>query len=140
MDMVFKLVVESEPLQTQMVGVVKTLEKRLTVMEQSFETLKSELGKSSGKNLDLEFDTMKKELVTLSEYASTEVKARNAKLETLHKDMSRVHKASALFGPSHIDKHLSALEETNQKTIDALQAGSRNMFGVSLLAIIFIVN
>jgi ribosomal protein L29 len=138
-DMVFKLVVESQPLQTQMTTAVKALEKRLSVMEKSFEALKAELNKNSGKNLDAEFDAMKKELLTLSQYASTETKARNAKLESLHKDMAHVHKSSTIFGPGHIDKHLSALEESNQKTIETLQSGSRNMFMVSLIAIIFIV-
>lgn len=138
-NMVFKLVVESQPLRTEMSNAISSISRRMTTMEQQFKQLKEDLDKTSGHKLDAEFDAMKKELVSLSQYASSETKERHSKLDTLHKDISQVHKASSIFGPDHIDKHLSQLEEGHKRTLENLKGEHQKMFGVSIAAIAFIV-
>merc|ERR1719460_2744366 len=55
-NMVFKLVVESQPIRSQMARTIESLSKRMTQMEQTFKQLKEELDKKSGHKLDAEFD------------------------------------------------------------------------------------
>merc|ERR1719316_531156 len=128
---------ESEPLRQQMSRAIQTLNQRVTVMEQAFNALKEEIGTRSGVSLDDEFNQMKKELSTLSKYASTEHETRHKKLETLHKELEGV-KASS-FGGSSVDAHLDKLTDSTQKTLDKLQTGHQTTFGVSIAAIAFIV-
>merc|ERR1719261_1546225 len=87
---VFKLVVESEPLRQQMNHAINSLSNRVEVMERAFNLLKSEINVRSGHNLDKEFEQMKAELTSLSQYASTEHENRHKKLEQVHKDLQSV--------------------------------------------------
>merc|ERR1719420_2595749 len=107
---VFKLVVESEPLRQQMNQAINSLTQRVEVMERAFNLLKSEIDLRSGHNLDKEFDAMKLELTSLSQYASTEHENRHKKLESLHKDLESVKASSG--GGDNIDRHLEKLTDS----------------------------
>lgn len=134
---VFKLVVESEPLRQQMNQAINSLSNRVEVMERAFNLLKSEIDLRSGHNLDKEFEAMKAELTSLSQYASTEHETRHKKLESLHKDLETVKASTG--GKEHIDRHLMKLTDSTQRTLDNIQSGHQKTFGVSIGAIAFIV-
>lgn len=134
---VFKLVVESEPLRQQMNQAINSLTQRVEVMERAFNLLKAEIDLRSGHSLDKEFEAMKKELTSLSNYASSEHQNRHSKLENLHKDLQSVKASSGDSGG--FDVHLEKLTDSTQRTLDNLQTGHQRTFGVSLLAIAFIV-
>eukprot|EP00746_Dinoflagellata_sp_MGD_P008781 gnl/MRDRNA2_/MRDRNA2_117625_c0_seq1.p1 gnl/MRDRNA2_/MRDRNA2_117625_c0~~gnl/MRDRNA2_/MRDRNA2_117625_c0_seq1.p1 ORF type:complete len:481 (+),score=100.07 gnl/MRDRNA2_/MRDRNA2_117625_c0_seq1:77-1519(+) len=134
---VFKLVVESEPLRQQMNQAINSLSNRVEVMEKAFNLLKSEIDLRSGHNLDKEFEAMKSELTSLSQYASTEHESRHKKLESLHKDLESVKASTG--GKEHIDRHLMKLTDSTQRTLDNIQSGHQRTFGVSIGAIAFIV-
>merc|ERR1719152_1042557 len=97
----------------------------MTQMEQAFKQLKEELDKKSGHKLDAEFDAMTKE--------------RSKKLETLHEDIAKVHKATTDSSGEGIANHIKTLEESNQRTLNNLDDEHRRMFGVSIFAIAFII-
>merc|ERR1719261_312491 len=111
---VFKLVVESEPLRHQMNQAINSLTQRVEVMERAFNLLKSEIDLRSGHSLDKEFEAMKKELTSLSQYASNEHQTRHEKLESLHKDLESVKANSG--GGDNIDRHLEKLTDSTQRT------------------------
>jgi len=134
---VFRLVVESEPLRQQMNQAINSLTNRVEVMEKAFGLLKSEIDIRSGHNLDKEFEAMKLELTSLSQYASTEHEDRHRKLESLHKDLESVKASTS--GTEHIDRHLMKLTDSTQRTLDNIQTGHQRTFGVSIAAIAFIV-
>merc|ERR1719223_1689590 len=113
--MVFKLVVESQPMRQQMMRAIESLGKRVTVMEKTFENRKVELDKRTGHKLGEEFDAIKKELTSLSDVASAETQERHKRLDVLHEDISDVHKTAS--APDNIDHHLTRLAESNQKTL-----------------------
>jgi hypothetical protein len=136
-NMVFKLIVESQPMRQQMTRAIETLDKRVTVMEKTFESLKVELDKRTGHKLGEEFDAIKKELSTLSKVASTETKERHQRLDNLHKDIAHVHRKAT--SQDNIDNHLAKLTESNQRTIENLNSEHQKMFGVSIAAIAFII-
>lgn len=136
-NMVFKLVVESQPMRNQMLKAIETLGKRVGVMEKSFEQLKQELDKKTGHKLGEEFQQIKKELTSLSKVATTETQERHKRLETLHADISTVHESASKS--DNIDKHLDRLTESNQKTLESLTNEHQKMFGVSVSAIAFII-
>jgi len=136
-NMVFKLIVESQPMRTQMTRAIESLDKRVTLMEKTFENLKDELDKRTGHKLGEEFDAIKKELTSLSKVASTETEERHKKLDSLHNDIAHVHKSAT--SQDNIDHHLSKLTQSNQRTIDNLNSEHQKMFGVSIAAIAFIV-
>jgi len=136
-NMVFKLVVESQPMRQQTMRAIESLGKRVTVMEQTFENLKVELDKRTGHKLGEEFDAIKKELTSLSDVASTNTAERHRKLDTLHEDIAHVHKSAT--SADNLDHHLNKLTQSNQRTIDSLNTEHQKMFGVSIAAIAFIV-
>jgi hypothetical protein len=136
-NMVFKLVVESQPMRTQMIRAIDSLGKRVTAMEKTFENLKVELDKRTGHHLSAEFDAIKKELTSLSKVASTETQERHKKLDSLHEDIAHVHKSAT--SQDNLDHHLSKLTESNKRTIDNLTNEHQKMFGVSIAAVAFIV-
>jgi len=135
--MVFKLVVESQPMRAQMTRAIESLDRRVTVMEKTFENLKTELDKRTGHKLGAEFDAIKKELTSLSKVASTETQERHKKLESLHEDIAHVHKSAT--SQDNIDHHLNKLTESNKRTLDNLNGQHQRMFGVSIGAIAFVV-
>merc|ERR1712203_1068513 len=65
-NMVFKLVVETQPMRQQMARAIDSLGNRITVMEKNFAELQTEIDKKSGHNLGEEFKTIKEELSSLS--------------------------------------------------------------------------
>jgi hypothetical protein len=132
-NMVFKLIVESQPMRTQMTRAIESLDKRVSLMEKTFENLKVELDKRTGHKLGEEFDAIKKELTSLSKVASTETQERHKKLESLHDDIAHVHK-SATTG-DNIDHHLNKLTQSNQRTIENLNSEHQKMFGVCPVAV-----
>jgi hypothetical protein len=134
-NMVFKLVVESQPMRKQMLKAIDTLGRRITVMEATFESLKKELDKKTGHKLGDEFANLKKELTSLTRVATSETEERHKRLESLHTDLSAVHSNSA---SSDVDKHLDRLADANRKTLENLNQEQSRMFGVSVSAIIFI--
>jgi len=136
-NMVFKLVVESQPMRAQMVKSIESLGKRVTLMEKTFASLKSELEKKTGVHLTSEFEAIKKELTSLSKVASSETQERHKKLESLHEDIAHVHKSATSEG--NIDHHLDKLTKSNQRTLDSLTSEHQKMFGVSIAAIAFII-
>lgn len=136
-NMVFKLVVETQPMRTQMSKAIDTLGKRIAAMETSFAELKVELDKKTGHKLGEEFDAIKEELTSLSTAAVKESKERHHKLETLHADIADVHKTAQ--SSDNIDKHLDKLTESNSKVLDQLTSEHQKMFGVSIAAIGFII-
>jgi len=136
-NMVFKLVVESQPMRKQMMNAIESLGKRVTVMEKTFENLKVELDKRTGHKLGEEFDAIKKELTSLSNVASTETQERHKKLDSLHQDIAHVHKSAT--SSDNLDHHLNKLTASNQRTIDSLTNQHQTNFGVSIAAIAFIV-
>jgi hypothetical protein len=136
-NMVFKLIVESQPMRSQMMRAIETLGKRITVMEQSFEGLKGEIDKRTGHKLGEEFDAIKKELTSLSQVASTESQESKQRLESLHQDISHVHKSAN--SQDNIDHHLNKLKDANQRTMENLTNEHQKMFGFSIAAIAFIV-
>lgn len=136
-NMVFKLVVESQPMRQQTMRAIESLGKRVTVMEQTFENLKLELDKRTGHKLGEEFDAIKKELTSLSDVASTNTQDRHKRLDSLHEDIAHVHKSAT--SADNLDHHLNKLTQSNQRTIDSLNTEHQKMFGVSIAAIAFIV-
>jgi len=136
-NMVFKLVVESQPMRTQMLRAIESLGKRVTVMEKSFEGLKLEIDKRTGHKLGEEFDAIKRELTSLSNVASTETQEQKARLDSLHEDIAHVHKSAT--SQDNIDHHLNKLTESNKQTIENLTSQHQRSFGVSIVAIVFIV-
>jgi len=136
-NMVFKLVVETQPMRTQMTQAIDSLGKRISIMERNFAELKQEIDKKSGHKLSEEFSAIKQELSSLSTVAHTETKERHKKLETLHSDIADVHKSA--HSPDQIDKHLDKLSESNSKVLDKLTSEHQLMFGVSIAAIAFII-
>jgi hypothetical protein len=136
-NMVFKLVVETQPMRLQMFRAIESLGKRISVMEKSFGELKDELDKKTGHNLGAEFEAIKAELTAISKSATQETKTSHEKLSALHEEIAHVHKSSAV-GAS-IDKHLDKLSESNVKVLDQLQGEHQKMFGVSIAAIAFII-
>lgn len=137
-NMVFKLVVESQPLRNQMVKAIESLGRRVTVMEQTFDQLKKELDKKTGHKLGEEFEAIKKELSSLSKVASSETQERHRRLDSLHEDIAHVHKKATSHDNS-FDQHLNKLTESNQRTMDSLTNEHQKMFGVSIAAIAFII-
>jgi len=136
-NMVFKLVVESQPMRAQVTTAIESITKRLTLLEKTFETIKTELNKKTGHDLSQEFEDIKKELSTLSSVASTESQEKHKKLDALHQDISTVHKAAS--APDKIDKHIDKLTQSTQRTLDSLTNEHQKMFGVSIAAIAFII-
>jgi len=136
-NMVFKLVVESQPMRQQMSRALDSLGKRVAAMEKSFADLKSELDKKSGHKLGVEFDAIKKELTDLSNVASKETKERHKRLDNLHLDIADVHKSA--HSSDSIDKHLDKLTVSHTKVLDQLTSEHQRMFGFSILAIAFII-
>jgi hypothetical protein len=136
-NMVFKLVVESQPLRAQMAKAIESLNKRVTTMEKTFETLKEEVDKRTGHKLGAEFDAIKKELTTLSRAASRETEERHKRLDSLHEDIPTVHKTAV--NQENIDSHLNKLTESNKRTLDSLIGEKQKMFGVSIAALAFIL-
>jgi len=136
-NMVFKLVVESQPMRTQMTHAIESLDRRVVTMEKTFENLKTELDRRTGHKLGSEFDAIKEELTSLAGVASQEHKERHARLESLHEDISQVHQSAT--SDDSIDKHLNKLSESHQRTMDNLNGQHRSMFSVSIGAIAFIV-
>jgi len=134
---IFKLVVETGPLRSQMAHAIETLSTRIDAMELSFKDLKKELDKKTGHNLGEEFEQIKQELTGLSSAASKESMDRHNKLETLHADITHVHRTAS--SPDSIDHHLNTLSESNSKILDQLTNEHQKMFGVSVAAILFIV-
>jgi len=137
-NMVFKLVVESQPLRNSMVKAIESLGRRVTVMEQTFEQLKKELDKKTGHKLGEEFEAIKKELSSLSHVASTETQERHKRLDSLHEDIAHVHQ-KATSQDNSFDQHLNKLTQSNQRTMDSLTSEHQKMFGVSIAAIAFII-
>jgi hypothetical protein len=136
-NMVFKLVVETQPLRTQLARAVDSLAHRVTAMEATFDVLKKEIDKKTGHNLGQEFDVIKKELTVLSSEASRHSKERHERLNSLHEDIVDVHKKAS--SPDNIDHHLSKLAESNTRTLHSLTNEHQKMFGVSIAAIAFVV-
>jgi len=136
-NMVFKLVVESQPLRTAMAKAIESLNLRVTTMEKTFETLKEEVDKRTGHKLGAEFDAIKKELTTLSRAASRETEERHKRLDSLHNDIAIVHKSA--IHQDNIDSHLNKLTESNKRTLDSLVGEKQKMFGVSIAALAFIL-
>lgn len=136
-NMVFKLVVETQPMRAQMTQAIESLGKRILAMEKNFAELKAEIDKKSGHKLSEEFNAIKKELSSLSSVAATATQERHKKLETLHSDIADVHKSAG--SPDVIDKHLDKLSMSNSKVLDKLTSEHQMMFGVSIAAIAFIV-
>jgi len=136
-NVVFKLVVETQPIRHQMERAIASLAKRIDIMEMNFNELKAELDKKTGHKLGAEFEAIKQELTTLSDVASKETQDRHSRLESLHHDIADVHKSA--HSPDNIDKHLDKLSASNDKVLDQLTNEHQTMFGVSLAAIAFIV-
>lgn len=136
-NMVFKLVVETQPMRAQLTTAIETITKRVTTLEKTFQTIQAELNKKTGHDLSAEFEDIKKELSTLSSVASTESQEKHKKLDALHQDISTVHKAAS--SPDNIDKHLDKLSQSTQRTLDSLSNEHQKMWGVSIAAIAFII-
>merc|ERR1719428_1458219 len=122
-----------------MKSAIEHLNERLTKMEENFKRLKEELDKSSGNKLDVEFEAMKRELSTLSQYATTDTQERHKKLDKLHRDLAAHAKPSNSAGSKSIDGHLEKLGEATSRALDGLQTQQRRMFGTSVFAIAFVV-
>merc|ERR1711957_599441 len=69
-DMVFKLVMETQPMRAELQTMIDSLGRRIEAMEETFDKLKLELDKKTGHNLGKEFEAIKQELVSLSAMAS----------------------------------------------------------------------
>jgi len=136
-NMVFKLVVETQPMRTQLTSAVESFGKRITAMEETFENLKKEIDKKTGHKLGEEFDAIKRELTSLSSVASAETAERHKRLDSLHEDIADVHKTAS--SPDQIDHHLTKLAESNQRTLTQLSTSHQKLFGVSIAAIAFVV-
>jgi hypothetical protein len=136
-NMVFKLVVETQPMRAQLTNAIEALSKRITAMETTFENLKNEIDKKTGHHLGTEFEAIKKELASLSTVASKEAEERHNRLGNLHADIKDVHATAK--SPDNIDTHLSKLTESNQRTLVQLTNNHQRMFGVSIAAIAFVI-
>lgn len=136
-NMVFKLIVETQPVRSQLTKAVEALGKRMTAMEETFSNLKKAIDAKTGHHLGEEFDAIKKELSALSTVASKETQERHKRLENLHEDIAEVHKSAS--GEDNIDHHLGKLTESNQRTLDSLTNEHKKMFGVSIAAIAFVI-
>jgi hypothetical protein len=136
-NMVFKLVVETHPLQNEMSNAVGALAKRIEAMENTFAKFKQELDRKTGHSFSTDFAAISTELSSLSNVAATETAERQKQLETLHVDIKDVH--TKVKDTKSIDNHLTELTEANQRTIEKLSTGQSNMFGVSVCAIVFVL-
>jgi hypothetical protein len=136
-NMVFKLVVESQPQRQQMARAIDSLMERVRAMEANFQDLKAELDKKTGHKLGEEFEGIKKELFSLSKFTSKETDDKRKRLDVLHTDIATVHKTAQ--SSETLDKHLDKLADSNQKVLTQLTSEHQSMFGVSLMGIVFIL-
>jgi len=135
-NMVFKLVVESQPQRQQMARAVEALAERVRGMEANFKDLKAELDKKLGHSLGVEFEKIKQELFALSKFTSKETDDRRKRLDVLHADVSNTHKT--VQSSENLDKHIDKLTDSNSKVLSQLTSEHRSMFGVSFMGIVFI--
>ncbi|CAJ1396077.1 unnamed protein product [Effrenium voratum] len=136
-NMVFKLVIESKPQREQMKAAISALSKRVSVVEESFTTLKKEIDMKTGHNLGEEFESIKKELADMHAAAHRDTDARGKKLADLHSDIEHVQKTAATGGD--ISGDLDSLSRSNEQVLDELTSQHKRMFGVSIFAIAFII-
>jgi len=137
--MVFKLVSETEPLRNQLKQAVETLGTRISKLEEHFEAVKSEISNRSGHQLDAEFNAMKRELNSLSRYATTEHTARQRKMESLEQDLSQVKTKGTGAEHDTIKDQLKLFKDRNEKLQERLKTSSSRNFWLAVLAIGFLV-
>jgi len=136
-NMVFKLIVETQPIRQQLQTAITSITQRMDAMEATFDHLKQAIDQKTGHHLGQEFESIKKELATLSSVASQETHERHKRLENLHSDITEVHKNA--HSKDSIDHHLNKLTETNARTLDNLTNDHQKMFGISIAAIAFVI-
>jgi len=136
-NMVFKLVVETQPMRTQMSRAIDSLSNRISIMEKNFRELQAEIDRKSGHKLGEEFAAIKDELSSLSSLTSKNSHERQKRLERVHGDIADVHRAA--HSADGIDKHLDKLMASNSEVIDKLNGEHHMMFGVSIAALAFII-
>jgi len=134
---VFKLVVETKPMQTQLANAIDSLSTRITRMEDDLAALKSAVDQKSGHKLDAEFAAIKGELSSLSGTTHRDTQERHQRLESLHKDIAEVHKTA--HSSDTLDKHLDKLSKSNDKILEQLSSEHHKMFGVSIGAVAFVM-
>jgi len=136
-NLVFKLAFETEPFRQQVANAMESLSKRITAMEATFENLKQEIDKKTGHHLGKEFDAIKHELTHLSTVATKGTKERHKSIDSVHEAISDAHKTAS--SSDKIDHHLNKLAESSQRTMTSLTNGHQKMFGVSIVAIAFVI-
>lgn len=136
-NMVFKLIVETKPAQNQMVQALEALSTRITKVESSFDLLKAEIDKKTGHKLAQEFESIKKELVDIQGFATKDTTDRGKKLESLHADIEHAHRTAA--SGNDLTGSLDNLHDSSNKVLEQLQGEHKRMFGISIVAIAFIL-
>jgi len=136
-NMVFKLIVETKPMQSQMAQALDTLSSRITKVEHSFGMLRAEIDKKTGHKLVAEFEAIKKDLADIQGFASKDTTDRGKKLESLHADIEHVHRTAA--SNNDIAGSLDNLQDSSSKVLEQLQGEHKRMFGISIVAIAFIL-
>ena len=120
-------------------------------------TRRHEINTRTGHNLDAEFDSLKQELVQLSNAAATENEKRQTSLESLQTDLDTLH-SSDPFGFSSMKNkrsarerdrlatskeemnfHISELKRTHEKVLASLAGGGNTTFYLSMAAIVLIL-
>jgi hypothetical protein len=119
-----KLVSETEPLRHQMQHAIVTLTTKVKTLEDSVAKLKETVQSTSGHNLDSEFEQMKKELYTLSTYASNQHAEQHDKLKAVHADLTKG------VGNSAKNEHMDHLVQQNEELRKAIEGGSSRTFWV----------
>merc|ERR1712083_738963 len=116
---------------------IESLGNRITTMEKNMAELSTELDKKTGHKLNDEFVSIKEELSSLSTLTSKNSHDRQKRLERVHGDIADVHRVA--HSVDGIDKHLDKLVQSNTQVLDKLNGEHHTMFGVSIVALGFII-
>lgn len=132
---VFKIITEEQPLRGQMVHALEMLSSRVDEVEKAFESLKSQIGKTVGRNLDAEWEEMKNDLTTLSRETSQEFETRHVKFANLEDDLDKVHENAT--SRESFDHHLNTLADTNQRVLNSVSNEQNKVAWIGVIVVLF---
>ena len=118
-----KLIAETEPIRQEMEKTIASLSQRITSLERIFVDLKQEINDKTGHDLDKEFEDIKKELLSLTEVATTETERRKQKMQDLHQDLEHIKNS----GMEQED--IQKLTESNE-VVGEFFLGVRSVLGI----------
>merc|ERR1712087_965649 len=104
-----------------MARTVEAIGRRVDEMEKQFSSLRAEIDRKSGGNMDEDFAAIKAELSSLSSTASAHTQERSMRLESLREDFKDVHRFA--HEEENIAGRLDKLAQSNEEAIGQLTSG-----------------